>query len=215
MSNTDHLGRSAFGVHRSEFGVRRSPFAVRGSRFAVHREERKRDMKSERGTGQISKVHPLESAFWTGAAGIQGRAVCPDPLWTRISNAVDPFCPRRDLRNNNYLDTWHDRRRTGYSTADFIGIPLVSSPAMIMRVRATEIRRPMESGSKDPVLVRCKSGTGTLDVVAKFRGALPRDTFGLAIEYVAACFAKEAPPKTTSCPSSDRPNKREKSDAQI
>ena len=151
-------------------------------------------MKSERGTGQISKVHPLESpsAFWTGAAGIQGRAVCPDPLWTRISNAVDPFCPRRDLRNNNYLDTWHDRRRTGYSTADFIGIPLVSSPAMIMRVRATEIRRPMESGSKDPVLVRCKSGTGTLDVVAKFRGALPRDTFGLAIECGVLCEGSSA-----------------------
>src|SRR5271165_584179 len=62
---------------------------------------------------------------------------------------------------------------------------------MIMRVRATEIRRPMESGSKDPVLVRCKSSTGTVDVVAKLRGALPRDTFALAIEYVAASFAKD------------------------
>lgn len=49
----------------------------------------------------------------------------------------------------------------------------------------------MESGSKDPVLVRCKSGTGTIDVVAKLRGALPRDTFGLAIEYVAASLAKD------------------------
>src|SRR5260221_99086 len=61
---------------------------------------------------------------------------------------------------------------------------------MITRVRATEIRRPMKSGSKDPILLRCNSPTGPIGVVAKLRGALPRDTFGLAIEFVAASFGK-------------------------
>jgi hypothetical protein len=62
---------------------------------------------------------------------------------------------------------------------------------MIKRVRATEIRRRMESGSKDPILVRCSSPTGAVDVVAKLRGALPRDTFGLAIEYAVASLGKD------------------------
>ncbi len=62
---------------------------------------------------------------------------------------------------------------------------------MITRVRATEIRKLMKSGSKDPILVRCNSPMGSVDVVAKLRGALPRDTFGLAIEYVAASFGKD------------------------
>ena len=62
---------------------------------------------------------------------------------------------------------------------------------MIRRVRATEIQRRMQSGSKDPILVRCNSPTGAIDVVAKLRGSLPRDTFALAIEYVVSQLGKD------------------------
>lgn len=62
---------------------------------------------------------------------------------------------------------------------------------MIRRVLAVEFQKPMKKGSKWPALCTCVDETRYLDVVVKFRGALPRDRFGFVIEHVASVLAKD------------------------
>jgi hypothetical protein len=62
---------------------------------------------------------------------------------------------------------------------------------MIRRVRAVEFQRPMKKGSKWPALCTCVDGKEYLEVVVKFRGALPRDCFGFVSEHAASLLAKD------------------------
>ena len=49
----------------------------------------------------------------------------------------------------------------------------------------------MKHGSKWPALCTCLEGNCALDLVVKFRGALPGDVFGFVAEHVAACLARD------------------------
>jgi hypothetical protein len=49
----------------------------------------------------------------------------------------------------------------------------------------------MKKGSKWPALCTCVEENQYMDVIVKFRGALPRDRFAFVTEHVASLFAKD------------------------
>jgi hypothetical protein len=62
---------------------------------------------------------------------------------------------------------------------------------MIRTARAVEFQKPMKNGSKWPILAGCTLDAKSVDIVVKLRGAVFRDTFSLAIEYVASLLARD------------------------